>query len=318
MTNIIMISKVEINIVGEYLMYRKSLFSSLVRAVILYMVFNSNAAFSQDTAIESDGEVPQTFDQNTIDDDYESISLFDDEEWILTTGYDYSSGKFNLPANTNISYIPYSLRYNRGSWSLRASSGFITFAAPKNVITAVEGAPLVTDVDLNVNDRLQNSRRSGFGDIYLSAAYSVENPYNDDFQVSVGGQIKIPTANESKGLGTGKVDYTIKTDVSYIIGDFMPFATLGYRFIGKTELFDLQNSFFASVGATYSITYDTTVGVSYEYRESATPGFNSPKEIFAYTDFQLNNNWGINLYGVVGLNNVTTDYGLGTQIRYKF
>ena len=110
----------------------------------------------------------------------------------------------------------------------------------------------------------------------------------------------------------------LKADVSYLIGNLMPFATVGYRFVGETELYDLQNSFFASVGLSYYLTLDTSIGVSYEYRESATPGFNSPKEIFAYTDVQLDDHWGLNIYGVIGLNNVTTDYGLGTQIRYKF
>ncbi|HRW30716.1 MAG TPA: transporter, partial [Emcibacteraceae bacterium] len=226
--------------------------------------------------------------------------------------------KFNLPANTNISYIPYSLQYETGQWEFKINSGYITFAAPKNVVPVIEGAPLVTDVDLSPTDRYRNPRKDGFGDVYLSAKYSIENPYSNDFYIDLTGRIKIPTANEYKGLGTGKVDYIVKADFAYLMGNFMPFATLGYRFVGKTHLYDLQDSFFASIGASYYLTYDTSIGVSYEYRESATPGFNSPKEIFAYTDVQINDHWGLNLYGVVGLNNVTTDYGLGTQIRYKF
>lgn len=258
------------------------------------------------------------FDEKTIEQNYVSVPVYKDREVTFITGYDYSSGQFNLPVSTNISYIPYSLKYAAGPWSFRVNSGYISFAAPKNVITAVEGAPLVTDVDLTATEQRRNQRRQGFGDVYLSGTYAIENPYNSDLYIGLTGRVKIPTANEFKGLGTGKVDYTLKADISYIIGNFTPYATLGYRIIGKTELYDLQNSFFASIGASYYLTYDTSIGMSYEYRESATPGFNSPKEIFAYTDIQLNDHWGLNLYGVVGLNNVTTDYGLGTQIRYKF
>ncbi len=299
-------------------MINKSFVKTSILLNIALVAFHNSPALSQSAPAMPDVEQPQTYDADSIADDYEAVPLYDEEEWIITTGYDYSSGQFNLPANTNISYIPYSLRYNTGPWSFRASSGYISFASPRNVITALDGVPLVTDVELDFNEQRRNSRRSGFGDVYLSATYSVDNPYNDDFQIDLTGQIKIPTADEYKGLGTGKVDYAIKTDVSYLIGNFMPFATLGYRFIGKSDLYDLQNSFFASIGASYFITYDTSVGVSYEYRESATPGFNSPKEIFAYTDVQIDDRWGVNFYGVVGLNNVTTDYGLGTQIRFKF
>ena len=286
---------------------------------LIISTFIYNSAFAQEVPTNTRREAPKpNYDQKSIEENYESIPLLEAKEWIFTTGYDYSSGQFNLPRSTNISYIPYSLRYNDGQWSFRASSGYISFAAPKNVITALEGAPLVTDVELDDDDRYSRPRKSGFGDVYLSGSYSLENPYFSDLMIDLTGQIKLPTADERKGLGTGKFDFAIKADVSYLFGNFMPYGTLGYRFVGKSERYDLQNTFFASIGGSYFLTYDTSVGVSYEYRESATPGFNSPKEIFAYTDIQINDHWGINFYGVVGLNNVTTDYGLGTQVRYKF
>jgi len=269
-------------------------------------------AYAQDTGSD------QSFDAASIEDDYVSVPLVEENVVTFTTGYDYSSGKFNLPRSTNISYVPYALKYEMDNLTFRASSGYISFAGPKNIITADSGAPLVTDIALSANESLISSRKSGFGDVYLSAGYSFENPYMDDFLIDLTGQIKLPTADETKGLGTGKVDYTVKLDAAYLFGNFMPFGTLGYRFVGQSDLFDLQNSFFASIGMAYYLTFDTSIGVSYDYRESATPGFNSPKEIFSYVDFQLDDNWGFNVYGVVGLNNVTTDYGLGTQIRYKF
>lgn len=303
-------------------MAHKSLLECITYTILLSVSSNATSSFAQNSPSigrDSNAVIPTNdFDQNSIEEDYESVALFNDREFIFSTGYDYSSGKFNLPANTNISYIPYSLKYTEGNVSFRASSGYITFASPRNVVTAIDGAPLVTDVELTDDERRRNSRKSGFGDIYLSGTYSIENPYSNDLFIDLTGRVKIPTANENRGLGTGKVDYSVQVDVAYLYGNFMPFGTLGYRFVGKTALYDLQNSFYASIGLAYYLTYDTSIGVSYDYRESATPGFNSPKEIFAYTDVQLNDHWGINLYGVVGLNNVTTDYGLGTQLRYKF
>lgn len=275
------------------------------------------SAFSQDVK-NDDSTSNEKFNPQTIEDDYVSVPLLEDDTVTLITGYDYSSGRFNLPTSTNISYVPYAAKYETGDWTLRASSGYISFAGPRNVITDENGAPLLTDVDLTTEEARRSRRRSGFGDVYLSASYALENPYMDDFFIDVTGQIKIPTADENKGLGTGQIDYTAKVNAAYLIGNFMPFGTIGYRFVGKTPRFDLQNSFFASIGMAYYLTFDTSIGVSYDYRESATPGFNSPKEIFSYFDVQLDDHWGINFYGVVGLNNVTTDYGLGTQLRYKF
>jgi len=277
----------------------------------------SSPSFAQTTNGE-ENEANEEFNPQTIEDDYVSVPLLENDTFTLITGFDYSSGRFNLPTSTNISYVPYAVKYETGDWTFRASSGYISFAGPRNVITDDNGAPLLTDIDLTHEEARRSRRKSGFGDVYLSATYALENPYMDDFFIDLTGQIKIPTADENKGLGTGQVDYTARLDAAYLFGNFMPFGTLGYRFVGETPRFDLQNSFFASIGLAYYLTFDTSIGVAYDYRESATPGFNSPKEIFSYVDVQLDDHWGINFYGVVGLNNVTTDYGLGTQLRYKF
>lgn len=273
---------------------------------------------AQENLPSDDQSAPDPYDQESIEDNYTVVPLIKGREITFTTGFDYSSGKFNLPTSTNISYVPYSLKYTEGPYSFRASSGYISFASPRNVVTAVEGTPLITDVILTPNEQRSSLRKSGFGDVYLTGSYAIENPYVTDLFVDLSASIKIPTADENKGLGTGKVDYTVKADASYLFGNFMPFATIGYRIVGKTHLYDLQNTFFASIGLSYYLTYDTSIGVSYDYRESATPGFNSPKEIFGYMDVQLNDNWGLNIYSVVGMNNVTTDIGVGTQLRYKF
>ncbi|MBT5073261.1 MAG: hypothetical protein HOJ34_07990 [Kordiimonadaceae bacterium] len=291
----------------------------IILAGASFILINSvSPSYAQNKAPNDDNDATPSFDDKSFEEDYESVPLYSDRDITFITGYDHSSGKFNLPTTTNISYVPYSLRYRIGKLGFRASSGYISFAAPRNVVTAVEGTPLVTDVRLSDKDKLQTRRKNGFGDVYLSASYSYDNPFNNDLYIDFTAKVKIPTADENKGLGTGKVDYTGQIDVSYLFGNFMPYGTIGYRVIGKNQLYDLQNSLFASIGMAYYLTYDTSIGVSYDYRESATPNFNSPKEIFAYTDIQLNENWGLNVYGVVGLNNVTTDYGAGTQIRYKF
>ncbi len=301
-------------------MLSNTLLKKCIYSLILLITTIALPAYGQNnisTQPSSDSD-NSSFDEVSIDRDYESIPLYSDQEFSIATGYDFSSGKFNLPINTNISYIPYSFKYNKGKWSLRASSGYISFAGPRNIVTADDGVPLLTDITLTPNERTHSSRKSGFGDIYLGATYSLENPFNDDLYFDLTARVKIPTANEKVGLGTGKLDYTLKADAAYVIGNFMPYASIGYRIVGKTSAYYLQNTFFASMGISYFVTADTSVGISYDYRESTTPNFENPKEILAYIDVQIDDNWGINLYSVTGLSSTTTDYGLGAQLRYKF
>ncbi|MEZ5759312.1 MAG: hypothetical protein R3D86_13915 [Emcibacteraceae bacterium] len=209
--------------------------TAILKTILALSVLPSSV-YSQDFSDENEDTQARTYDRKTIEDDYTSVPVYKDRQITFTTGYDYSSGKFNLPANTNISYIPYSLQYETGKWEFKINSGYISFAAPKNVVPVIEGAPLVTDVDLTPTDRYRNPRKDGFGDVYLSAKYSIENPYSNDLYIDLTGRIKIPTANEYKGLGTGKVDYIVKADFAYLMGNFMPFCHIGLHFIGKPSL----------------------------------------------------------------------------------
>ena len=43
--------------------------------------------------------------------------------------------------------------------------------------------------------------------MYLSASYALENPYFSDLLIDITGQVKLPTADERRGLGTGKFDF---------------------------------------------------------------------------------------------------------------
>lgn len=270
------------------------------------------------TAAEAPADEEEQLDEKDIFAEVISGNLLEEmtgSSFTLSAGLDFSRGKYNLPVDTRVLYLPLTLKFDNGPWAFSLSGGYSQSNSPNNVFLGPDGKPYVDSSEDITNARRKNF---GFGDLYLSATYSIDTLYDNQVYIDFTGRIKIPTANSSQGLGTGKLDFTAQIDVSKLFGNIMPFATAGYRILGKTPEYNLQNSFFYSVGASYYLTYDTSIGISYDYRQSATLGSQDPKEIYGYFDMQINSNWGLNLYGVVGLNEASPDAALGFQVRYKF
>jgi hypothetical protein len=230
----------------------------------------------------------------------------------LYSGADYSSGDYGAALDTEIFYVPVSAKAAIGEWSFRVSSGYINIKGPGGVIGGGDSGVIVAP------DRrdMQIVEESGIGDTYFTLMYSPVFK-NGDIFLDLSTKVKAPTASESKGLGTGKMDVTVKADISKFIGPVLPFASLGYRFVGQPDSFTLNDTLIASAGAAYYFSNKASIGASYDYREAASSLAEDSKEIFAYFDVKATKKWGIVFYGVAGLSEGSPDFGAGVQLKMR-
>ncbi len=253
-------------------------------------------------------------DQDMILRDYYVIPIKSQADLSFSVGVDYTEGNYGNPDKTKMTYIPVSFRYAYEGWSFRISSGYISIIGEDNIIPGT-GIANLTDIDRN-DSALGND--SGMGDIFISGSYSFESLQIDNFFVDITTQAKIPVGSVDKGLSTGKVDLSLQLDMARYMGDFLPFVTLGYRYIGKTERYNLQNTWFVSGGLAYYLNDHTSVGLSYDLRRSATIDFANLQELQAFVDYQISGNWGIYIYAIKGLSDSSPDGGAGFQLRYNY
>ncbi len=260
----------------------------------------------------------EKLDESTIFAEIISENLLEEitgSHYSIAAGFDFNHGKYNSELSSNVYYAPLTFRYDDGPWSFSLSTGYMRISAPNNSFLGPDGKPFFDD---DGDDANFHEIHEGLGDLYFSTTYSINSLYDNQIYIDFTGRVKIPTADSSKNLGTGRLDFTAQIDISKIYGKIMPFAAAGYKILGKTPQHNLQNSFFFSLGASYYLTYDTSIGISYDYRQTATPGFQDPKEIYTYLNMQINKEWDFNLYGVFGLNQASPDTSLGFRVRYKF
>ena len=230
----------------------------------------------------------------------------------LGTGFDYTSGKYTGTEDTQILYVPFIAKYETGPWAFRATVPYVRITGPGNVIGA--GADRVTVPGAGTARRTE----SGLGDIVLSGFYNVLSERRSAVGLDIGAKLKLGTADETKGLGTGENDWSVQADVFKPLGAFTVFGSLGHRWYGDPPGLDLKNVFYGSVGGAYRASADTSAGLAYDYRPAITTGGGEISELTGFVTRRLSREWKVQPYLVLGFGKASPDWGAGAQLAYSF
>ncbi len=234
----------------------------------------------------------------------------------LSGGVYYATGDYGQDVDTSIYYLPLSFERHIGNWNLQLSTAHLEISGAGNVLVNVGG---VGRNELEPIDGIESQSQKGLGDTVLSAtyqlpSYSATAPFFD-----LGLEVKIPTANEEQGLGTGAYDYGLQLDAYQQLGESTLFATLGYKLRGKSDLFDqMQDSAFVSLGISRPLTARLSYGLIYDYREAASKRSGETHELLPFVSFALANEWTLMTYVVKGFTQDSADIAVGTQLNYRW
>lgn len=233
----------------------------------------------------------------------------DDSSISVTTGVDFSSGDYGTDSKTDILVVPFSVRYKTGNLRLSATLPWLRIEGSSAIVGDGSGGVVV-------DPNAPRTTRDGLGDVSLGAAYMIPEE-TLGFGLDLSARVKLPTASESKGLGTGKADVSLGAEVSKTFGAVTPFASVGYRMPGDPTGVNLSNAWNASAGA--SITMGKTILIaSYDYRESTSALSDDSHELFGAVSVPLNEQLNFTLYGTGGLSDGAPDYGVGGMVTFKF
>lgn len=81
------------------------------------------------------------------------------------------------------------------------------------------------------------------------------------FYVDVTAKVKLCTADEEKGLGTGEMDYALPGEWYKNFEHVGLFGAIGYEVYGDPPGTELDNAVFASIGADYGFRTGTRAGL---------------------------------------------------------
>lgn len=231
-------------------------------------------------------------------------------QYRASTGIDVSSGYYGARERTTIIYVPGTLQAAKGPWTARAVFSYLEVSGPALLI---DGSSAGESLGVRTS-----GKATGPGDINLYTSYSFESLYDRGLFIDLTGRVKAPTASFNKGLGTGAWDFALQMDVAQAVGDFVPFATLGYKFSGDPSGFALRNVVYGSVGLQYTLDETFTFGAYYDIRQSSIRGAATPQEGTGYMNIRLSDDWSLLAYGAKGFSDNSPTVGGGLSITYRW
>jgi len=227
----------------------------------------------------------------------------------LSTGFDYSSGKYGTSSSTDILYIPVSVKYETDSARFKLTVPYVRISGAGKVVSA--GDQIVLG---NTGNRRTGS---GLGDVVVSAFGTLIPEAGKLPLIDVGVKIKFGTADKTKGLGTGENDYSLQADITKTYDKLTAFATLGYKWVGDPPGVTFNNVAYGEVGGAYKFTSHTSAGIFIDYRQAVLPGRDDPRELTLYSNHKLSPDLSLIVYIYGGFSNSSPDTGGGLQIAYR-
>jgi len=258
----------------------------------------------------------------------------------LKTGMDFSSGDYGLQEDTEMLYIPVTLSYETLPWLVSITVPYLRIDGPGGIIGGGDGGAIVRpgsgqggggdggqghghghghgNGPGNGHEKPTEGHISeqGLGDVIIRASYALDTLMDTSSLVDVTAKVKLATADEERELGTGKNDYSLQLDVARTIGKFTPYGSLGYKFMGNPDEYDLDNIWFASAGFDYRLNPAVTLGTAIDLREATSSSTEGMKEWMAYLNWKPAKSWSINGYGVAGFSDGSPDTAVGIQVTY--
>lgn len=230
----------------------------------------------------------------------------------LGTGFDYTTGKYGTSEKTDILYVPFYARYEAGRSVFKLTVPYIRIDGPGNVLGA--GADRVTLPGAVGARRTE----SGLGDVVASAFYNVLSERSSAIGLDLGAKVKLGTADENRGLGTGKNDYSLQADLFKPLGANTLFGSLGHRWYGDPPGIDLRNVFYASIGVSRRFSQQGSGGLVYDYRPAIVSGGGEISELTAFWSQRMSRELKLQPYVVVGFGRASPDFGVGAQLAYAY
>jgi hypothetical protein len=223
----------------------------------------------------------------------------------LSSGIEYSSGRYGGSDDIEELYVPFTLRAGFERIGLRLTVPWLSVTAPDDTVITDPGTEPLPGGGSTVTE-------SGFGDVVGALTfYDLYVSDKADFVVDATGKIKFGTADETKGLGTGENDYTLRFDAYRFFDRLSLQGAAGYRLRGDPPGIDLNDVFLASIGGAYLASANAIVGMYFDYRESAIDGTEDIQEVSGFASFRLGRAWRMELYAFTGLSDSSADFGGG-------
>jgi hypothetical protein len=232
----------------------------------------------------------------------------------VSAGLDYSSGKYGGSSSTDMWYAPLILKYEREASTFKLNVPYLRITAPSDgevIDIGPDGRPIYSGTGRRVT-------REGLGDVVATYTHAVIREPWRNWLADLSAKVKLPTADEDQGLGTGETDYALLADLYYLAGRTSPFFTLEYRMPGDPPGVSLRNVWGLTVGLGYQFSPRDSAGLMAYVRQSLRPDSPEPRELTAYWTHKFAGGLKLQSYATTGFSDASPDHEVGFTLGVNF
>lgn len=238
----------------------------------------------------------------------------------VSVGAFYVRGDYGADSDTSMNYAPVTLAWREQSFKLGATMSYL----------AIDGVPGNTSGVIDGNGALPASGESeGLGDSFLKASYDISsNSRRLLLRPLV--KVKIPTADENRGLGTGSTDYTVQLDAFYYVAGWWPYVSAGYRWRGDSTYeidegtgvrkysAELENAPVFGAGFYKPLSAATSITLAYEHRAPSVVHLAATEEMLLTFQQKIDAHWTGSMSAGTGFTHRSADEIIGIQLEYRY
>ncbi|MBI3333154.1 MAG: transporter [Candidatus Omnitrophica bacterium] len=229
-------------------------------------------------------------------------------QWISNSGAAVTTGDYGTGTDTTITELFETLKY-------RGEKGEVGVTVP---YLFRKGAGVTVGESRPARGAIPNDAQ-GLGDVQLKGKYFWLEEAEARPSVDLTGRIKLPTASEDKGLGTGRVDVGLGTELMKKLGGFITFGSLELVLRDKPSGSTIESTrldYAAGIG--YPFTERFTGYASLEGGTKSNSGADPPAEAVFSGVYRVNSSVSVNGYLLAGLTDGSPDFGGGTGVGVRF
>jgi hypothetical protein len=234
----------------------------------------------------------------------------------LTVGAELTTGDYGADADTDVLYVPVTGRWESGPNTLNLTVPYIRVSAPSTTGGTVVGSDRMGRPIRRGAAASERVTESGLGDVL--ASYGRLLLEHDSMTLDAIARIKLGTADETRGLGSGENDYAAQLDGYWAVGPWTALGTVGYKVLGDPPGTDFDNVFFGALGASLSRGDTAAFGAIYDYSQATTPASDPQRQITLYAAGHINRGTRLEAYVLKGYGDTSPDRGAGILLTTSF
>lgn len=228
--------------------------------------------------------------------------------WQYGLSFSYMTGDYGQKQDTDILYAAAAIkRY--------FEKGDVTLTVP--YVDVSDGG--VTFIDGGAEVVAGAGSGSGLGDIVLKGRYYAVAQEGWLPFIDLVGSLKLPTADEDEGLGTGKPDFTVMAEFARRLKrqPWIVLAELGYTFVGEPSGYDVENRWLYSIGVAYEVNPKVTLSGYLDGRTAIFRGNDDPLSVLLIGEYKWRPDFRLDTMLELGLNDGAPDLAVTVGVRKR-